>query len=398
MKIIVVAMAKDEEVFIESSVRYWFTFADQIIIFNHQSTDGTTAILQDLAGEFDGRLVLFTPSFSVGIERNQEVFTNAMVEAAFRQYGADLVIALDTDEYPYLPQGGSVRDFLCGLSQETCYKAYWMPFAPPETDQLDPSVFAPLGFTRKKCVPMKDWEKTIITRECYEQYRPMLSAGNHTFLGSGTDPLPPREDLSPRLFYAHYSCRGKSHYLLKNLRGWLSIYSQSTWQPGHSLHYQLACEDILRANGNVAPEILDWYALSTNGMTGESVEEIQNCMETIDPGSLFPEIPIRYTPKHIVNKDPIILIFESAMMITEQYRNSCMTKQTVAELQAIVTKTQAELTESRIAVAEARTALAETQDTLRNVRDTLNGVITSKSWRITAVLRKCTAWLRRRHK
>ena len=80
-------MAKNEEVFIESSIRYWFTFADQIILFNHYSTDGTTAILEKLTAEFEERLTLFHPQFPIGIERNQEIFTNAMTEAAFRQYG-----------------------------------------------------------------------------------------------------------------------------------------------------------------------------------------------------------------------------------------------------------------------------------------------------------------------
>ena len=365
MKIIVVAMAKNEEVFIESSIRYWFTFADQIILFNHYSTDGTTAILEKLTAEFEERLTLFHPQFPIGIERNQEIFTNAMTEAAFRQYGADLVLPLDTDEYPYLPQGGSLQEFLRALPQDSCYKAYWMPFAPPLDNRIDHSVFAPLAFTRKKRMPMPRWEKTIITRTCYNQYHPMLTAGNHDFVNNGRDSLPPREDLTPRLFYAHYACRGKEHYIVKNLHGWLTIYSQLAWTPGHSLQYQLACEQILKENGNVSQEVLDWYALSSNGMTGESVEDIQNSIETVNPREMFPEIAIQYTPQYIVKKKTVISLYEAAIQITEQYREACLSRQ------------------------KTESALAET-------RAILDGILTSKSWKLTKPLRYCMSLLRGR--
>lgn len=369
-EIVVVAMVKDEEILIESAVRYWLSFADRVILFDHYSKDGTMAILQCLIAEFGERLVLFNPYLSIGIEKKQELVTNAMTEFAFSEYGADLVIPLDTDEYPYLSQGGSLRDFFCALPQNSCYKVFWMPFAPPENDQIDASVFAPLAFTRKKKVPMPHWEKTIITRECYERFHPKLTKGNHNFFNDGENPLPPRENLTPQLFYAHYPCRGKTHYIIKNLQGWISAYSNIAWQPGVSIHYQLACEHIVKTNGKVDQDLLDWYAMSSNGLTGETIEEIKDLMEVVDPREIFSEIQIKFTPNHITKKDPIILLFESTIMITEQYRNNCMVEQKVGELQA---------------------ELAETKAVLNEKQNELNSVFTSKSWKLTKPLRDCMA-------
>ena len=366
MKLIVVTMVKNEEIFIESSIRYWFTFADQIILFDHYSTDGTMNILQDLIAEYGERLVLFNPYLSIGIEKQQALVTNAMTEAAFLKYKADFVIPLDADEYPCLTQGGSLREFFCALPQNSCYMAYWIPFAPPENDRINSDTFAPLAFNRKKRTPMPEWEKTIITRECYEQYRPLLTKGNHRFRDNGKTSLPPRENLTPKLYYAHYPCRGKTHYIIKNLHGWIANYSDITWTPGTSLQYQLASQQIVKENGAISQDILDWYALSSNGMTGESIEDIKNCLEIIDPKTLFPEILIKYTPKYIINKEPIISLFESAMRITEQYRNNC------EEL------------------AKTKKTLAQTEKALAQNEKILEGVLKSRSWKITAPLRYCT--------
>ena len=61
--IIVVSMVKDEEKIIESSIRWWLTFSDRIIIFNHYSTDRTLEILHQLQKEYESKIVLFNPSF-----------------------------------------------------------------------------------------------------------------------------------------------------------------------------------------------------------------------------------------------------------------------------------------------------------------------------------------------
>ena len=124
MKIVVVSMIKNEEVLIESSIRYWFTFADQIILFDHDSKDGTMPIVNDLMAEFGDKLVLFNEHFSMGVEYKQAEVTNAMVEAAFNQYGADSVMPLDADEFPYLTEPGSLRDFMSSLPQSSCYMAF----------------------------------------------------------------------------------------------------------------------------------------------------------------------------------------------------------------------------------------------------------------------------------
>lgn len=405
MKNIVVAMIKNEEVFIESSVRYWFTFADQIILFDHSSKDGTMSILQELIAEFGDRLILFNESFAIGVEHKQAAVTNAMVDAAFNQYGADLVIPLDADEFPYLPEGGSLREFFCSLMQNSCYTAFWMPFAPPVNGQIDHSAFVPLSFTRKKCSPMTRWGKSIITRECYYRDNPLLSPGNHVLVGKENGVMLPVIDLTPKLYYAHYVCRGETHYTIKNLRGWLAIYTDIDWQPGIALQYQLACEQLVASNGDVSSEILDWYSLSINGMTGESVEDIQNNIETIDPHNIYPDILIQYTHKHIKNKKPIIILFESAMQLAEQYKDLCKAekkrntdlKKAEDELQILKLELEqakhqndallGQLTKAHNQIIEKDNQISTQSTQLTDLQDALNSMKISHSWKLTAPLR-----------
>ena len=40
--VIVVSMVRNEEKLIESSIRYWLSFADRVIVYDHNSTDGSS--------------------------------------------------------------------------------------------------------------------------------------------------------------------------------------------------------------------------------------------------------------------------------------------------------------------------------------------------------------------
>ena len=58
MKIAAVCMMKNEEILAESAIRYWLTFADQVIVFDHYSTDGTAEILNALREEYSDRVII----------------------------------------------------------------------------------------------------------------------------------------------------------------------------------------------------------------------------------------------------------------------------------------------------------------------------------------------------
>ena len=80
--IIVVTMIRNEEEVIESSIRYWLSFADEIIVYDHHSTDGTKQILESLKREFNNRLIFYGSDLNIGIEYIQKEITNEMIKMA----------------------------------------------------------------------------------------------------------------------------------------------------------------------------------------------------------------------------------------------------------------------------------------------------------------------------
>ena len=320
MKIITVSMMKNEEAMAESSIRYWLTFSDEVLVFDHGSSDGTAQILTALCAELPDRLIPFHPDFEVGQEYRQAEVTNAMLQTAFDKRGADLVLPLDADEFPYLEGDGSetLRAYLASLDQDNCYSAFWTPFAPPEDDRIDFSRLVPLSFHRKRKKPLRRWAKCILTGKTYRQDPICVTMGNHEIFRPSGNPVPPVIGLAPALYYAHYMYRSLAHFRYKVANGWIASYARLDWTPGASEHYRIACEQIM--TGQVSREDVDWFALSVSGKTGESRDEILSCVETVDPADFFPELPLRYTERYSQHTDEFALLLRTVLAFTEQYR------------------------------------------------------------------------------
>ena len=292
-------MVKNEERIIESSIRWWMTFATKIIVFDHHSTDNTLSILHNLQEEYRLRIVLFNPSFNTE-EYAQAKITNAMIEQAFCRYNADIVMPLDADEFPYLQNNKtSLKKYLCALGQRYCYRTFWMQFAPLHSNEkADMTILLPVSFHRKRKELLDRWPKVIITRDAYKNGPVLVEKGNHTLVkpsGTSFERIVTR-DLCPDLCYAHYMYQDLPHFIKKVTENWRTCRVSSEYQPGVAEHYRLAYERIKK--GDVDDEVLDYYALSVSGMTGESMEEIKESIEEIDPRSIFGMMKLKYT--HVV--------------------------------------------------------------------------------------------------
>ncbi len=316
MIIVTVSMMKNEEVFAESSVRYWLTFSDTVIIFNHYSTDGTQDILEALQKEFPYRIILFKPKNDANFEYDQAEITNDMVREAFEKYNADLVMPLDADEFPYVVKrtDGSLREILASLNQEVCYRTFWMPFASAD-DKICKKEFAPLAFTKRRKVPFQRFPKCIISGKEYRRDPVFVTMGNHGLRRSPGKDNPTVVDISPLLLYAHYMYRDEAHYRYKVAAGWIANYARKDWKQGEAIHYQFAVQKVLC--GAVDKKLVDWAALTCQGMENDgSACEI----EVVDPRTIFPDIPLVYTEKYCKNKDEFIQLFELCLALVNEYK------------------------------------------------------------------------------
>jgi glycosyltransferase involved in cell wall biosynthesis len=101
-------MTHDEVDIVESSFRHMLAEGVDLILVADQSTDGTREILWAL-----GTKVLVWPHDD---ETNRQVeVMNSLVRMASRNYGADWVIPFDADEYPYSPDGRTLRESLSAV-------------------------------------------------------------------------------------------------------------------------------------------------------------------------------------------------------------------------------------------------------------------------------------------
>lgn len=94
-KIVVITMVKNEEDIIESFIRHSMTFADELILIDHDSIDRTSEILYSLSDEYNNLFVKKYTEF----EYSQSECMTALMKEAFCEYNADIVVPLDADEF-----------------------------------------------------------------------------------------------------------------------------------------------------------------------------------------------------------------------------------------------------------------------------------------------------------
>ena len=165
---------------------------------------------------------------------------------------------------------------------------------------------------------MIQWPKVIISARVYRENGLSVIMGNHGLCCPSTGDMYRAITLSPELYYAHYMYRGSDHLKAKVTAGWLACRTMEGWQPGMSDHYRRAC-NIICKNTLITRNLVDWFALSCSGMTGESMQDIRESIEEVDPERFFPQIQLKYTMRYAIHKDAFVLLTEQAIAFSEQY-------------------------------------------------------------------------------
>lgn len=126
-----IGIVKNEMDIIESFVRHTLSFADELLLIDHQSTDKTAEILRALQQEG----LPLTVHTSNRVEYAQGDMTTDLLYEAINNHGADLVIPLDADEFLVgTKPGKSIREYLEDLDREFVYKLPWRRYSPYQPD------------------------------------------------------------------------------------------------------------------------------------------------------------------------------------------------------------------------------------------------------------------------
>lgn len=323
MMITVVTMAKNEENLIESFVRHALSFADNIVIYDHNSTDGTGAILHELKKEFGERILLWQEEEITLKIINQEVY-NRMTRYAFQTLSSDMVLPLDADEFPIRTEKRNVREYLQQLDSTKCYRVHFMPFAIPDEWRTD--VFAPLLFTKRKKLNANTDFKMILLKEPYERFRIYLGLGNHMIgYECDGDMEIQIEDIFPELFYAHFPFRSKEHLESKIVLRQLALEMRTDVTADTAFQYTKGFQQIMEGI-SLSDEETAWYCLN-NMCKGvdqfETLEEIQASVECVDPSELFVDQKLKYTEQFSQQKSGYRILLEFSERLAKQYSEEC---------------------------------------------------------------------------
>lgn len=212
-KIITISIVKNEMDIIESFVRHTLTFADQMIITDHLSSDKTREILDALAAE--GLPIVLHEAhqaMQVQFEKTNEMLAEALA------LGADLVLPLDADEF-ILPaeDGHTVRGELEALDSEQTYEMRARRFAPREPDKDEDKFLLARPLYQGTGWDMYIKQKILVGAAAARKHELGITFGNHACFEHGDPNQLHGSFLLDTVVLAHFFWRSHEQIAAKQL-------------------------------------------------------------------------------------------------------------------------------------------------------------------------------------
>jgi len=296
LKVCSISRIKNEADIIETFVRYHLNFIDEMIIFEDNSSDDTYEILSKLKKE----------NLPIHVFRNtkehseQQNVINIAFNKAIYDYGADLVVTLDTDEFLVSSTGGNPREILESLDDDKYYKVHWRTYLP----NLDSG-----RFSLDDLITIRDPRidsslfKSIIPRNLCKKYDFLIGKGNHYLTGKENIPF----EVSKKLRIAHIPIRSKEQCISKETIGWLYDVSSYYKPPIHSWHQNEMFQLIKKSNGQLSDEDIINYVKSYSSVIDE-IDEIKVVKKPFDT-EFCKNMELKYTQNESFNVVNNILDF-----------------------------------------------------------------------------------------
>jgi len=247
MKIIAITMVKNEMDVIESFVRHTLSFADELIVCDHQSSDATREILEKL--RIEGLPIEIQTEYRAA-HVQEEVMSRLLLVAANR--GADLIVPLDADEFLLPRERGSARAVLESLSTDDVYRVQWRLLAPVGGDEKTFLLQRPLCSQRG----FDQGRKCIVGGALARRLRPQITEGNHTIFVSDAAGRHTIPDEPCELYLAHFFWRSTEQWRSKALVTWVNIaaqFSVDAYPAGGYLNYAL---QVLAGKGKTLHDVI----------------------------------------------------------------------------------------------------------------------------------------------
>ena len=215
MRLIGVAMVRNEADIVEAFVRHNLTVLDAMVVVDHGSLDGTEEILALLQRE--GLPLRVIRDASPGFFQAERM--TAVAREAFARERADFVFVVDADEFIKTPSRVEVERELAALPVGVHASISWLTYVPKSFG----------GGTR---APEIRWRlrterhgsrKCVVSRSFAERTKQYLVSGNHLVDDLATPKPPPHARLPASVAaLAHYPVRSPDQLMRKVVLGYLA--------------------------------------------------------------------------------------------------------------------------------------------------------------------------------
>ena len=300
MKLVGMAMARNECDIVEAFVRHNLTVLDGLYIVDHGSVDSTPRILAALVSE--------GLPLEVGSETSLEFRQSVVVSAAARRLlanGADFVFLLDADEFLKVPSRPRLEAALASLPQGIHAVQEWHNYVPDFSRPLDTAAL--IRSARRAATLRQSLYKAVVSRDFLDSAA-VIAEGNHWVQtrpdAEASSTVGHARLLAEESAVAHVPIRSAAQFKAKMAVGWLACLMQHDRHPSLCYHWCKAYAD-LRAGKPLTPETLSRLA-ATYGLP-EGEQEPQTIDLVDDP--FLAEISLRYQAAARVRPFALVLQF-----------------------------------------------------------------------------------------
>lgn len=220
MTVVAVTMVKDEEDIVGRTIAHMATQVDHVIVADNMSTDGTRAVLDQLARDIE---VTVVDDFEVGYHQSKKM-TELALQARLNHH-ADWIVPFDADEWWYSPFG-RIGDILESLAtQWLVMEAVLYDHVATGEDTDEPDPIERLGWRRQEPAPMPKvacrWREDLV-----------IEMGNHAarYLGGATK-------FESQLVIRHFPYRSVEQ-LIRKIRNGAAAYAATDLAPAYGAHWR----------------------------------------------------------------------------------------------------------------------------------------------------------------
>jgi len=214
MRLIGLAMVKNERDVIESFVRHNLQFLDAIFIIDNSSSDGTREILENLLKEGKPLVIFDWPKLAF-FQADQ---ITKLCRNICRFFTFDFAFILDADEFIKASSREFLENYLTFLPPDHCGVIPWHTYVLNAND--DNSILNPTDRIRHRCKQeYPQYYKCLIPRSVINRDHYVINEGNHFVFGTDGNMLP--HGVMNEISIAHYPVRTPNQITQKVLNGWL---------------------------------------------------------------------------------------------------------------------------------------------------------------------------------